>query len=146
MNRPDRIASVASEAATATDVAPPVESPRAHIAAPTAGSIGSRLAPLAVATALFMEFVDSTALSTALPTLARAFHSDPVHLKLALTSYLLALAVFAPASGWVADRFGARRVFLSAMGVFLLGSLLSGCRTPCPSSWPRGSCRARAGR
>jgi EmrB/QacA subfamily drug resistance transporter len=73
-----------------------------------------------------MEFIDSTALSTALPTLARAFHSDPVHLKLALTSYLLALAVFAPGSGWVADRFGARRVFLSAMTVFLIGSALCG--------------------
>ena len=129
---PDRIASVASEAATATDVAPPVESPRGATAAPVAGSVGSRLAPLAVASALFMEFVDSTALSTALPTLARAFHSDPVHLKLALTSYLLALAVFAPASGWVADRFGARRVFLCAMGVFLFGSLLCGLSTSLP--------------
>jgi EmrB/QacA subfamily drug resistance transporter len=79
-----------------------------------------------VASALFMEFVDSTALSTALPTLARAFDSDPLHLKLALTSYLLTLAVFAPASGWVADRFGAKRVFLSAMVVFLAGSIACG--------------------
>ena len=82
--------------------------------------------PLAVASALFMEFIDSTALSTALPTLAHAFHTDPVHLKLALTAYLLALAVFAPASGWVADRYGARCVFLSAMAVFLTGSALCG--------------------
>ena len=73
-----------------------------------------------------MEFIDSTALSTALPTLARAFHTDPVHLKLALTAYLLALAVFAPASGWVADRYGAKRVFLGAMAVFLTGSALCG--------------------
>ena len=132
MKRSSPIGSVASEAATATDVAPPVESPRAGIPAPVAGSRGSRLAPLAVASALFMEFVDSTALSTALPTLSTAFHSDPVHLKLALTSYLLALAVFAPASGWVADRFGARRVFLTAMGVFLLGSLLCGLSRSLP--------------
>jgi EmrB/QacA subfamily drug resistance transporter len=86
----------------------------------------SRLAPVAIASALFMEFIDSTALSTALPTLARGFHVDPVHLKLALTSYLLALAVAAPAGGWIADRFGARRVFIAAMGVFLLGSVLCG--------------------
>ena len=118
---PPAITSVSPEAAVATDIAPAVESPRGPIAAPRAA--GSRLVPLAVASALFMEFVDSTALSTALPTLARAFHSDPVHLKLALTSYLLALAVFAPASGWVADRFGARRVFLIAMGAFLAGSI-----------------------
>ncbi|MBE7217052.1 MAG: MFS transporter [Caulobacteraceae bacterium] len=73
-----------------------------------------------------MEFVDSTALSTALPTLARELHSDPVHLKLALTSYLLALAVGVPASAWVADRFGPRRVFVIAMGVFVTGSVLCG--------------------
>ena len=81
---------------------------------------------IAVASALLMEFIDSTALSTALPTLARAFAVDPIHLKLALTSYILALAVFTPASGWAAERFGARRVFLSAMTVFLLGSALCG--------------------
>lgn len=94
-------------------------------AAPVVGGL-SRWAPVAIASALFMEFIDSTALSTALPTLARGFHVDPVHLKLALTSYLLALAVIAPAGGWIADRFGARRVFLIAMGVFLLGSVACG--------------------
>ncbi len=94
-------------------------------AAPVLGGL-SRLAPVAIASALFMEFIDSTALSTALPSLARAFHADPIHLKLALTSYLLALAVIAPAGGWIADRFGARRVFLIAMGVFLLGSIACG--------------------
>ena len=88
---------------------------------------------LAAARALFMEFIDSTALSTALPTLARGFHSDPVHLKLALTSYIVALAVFAPASGWIADRFGARRVFLWAMATFLLGSALCGFSRTLPA-------------
>ncbi|NOJ77029.1 MFS transporter [Myxococcus xanthus] len=87
---------------------------------------GSRLASIAVASALFMEFVDSTALSTALPRLSLAFGTDPIHLKLALTSYILALAVLSPASGWVADRFGPRRVFMVAMSVFLLGSVLCG--------------------
>jgi len=109
----------------------PVESAVApaadHAALATASDRGfSRLAPVAIASALFMEFIDSTALSTALPTLARGFHVDPVHLKLALTSYLLALAVVAPAGGWIADRFGAKRVFLSAMSVFLLGSVACG--------------------
>ncbi|WP_299017257.1 MFS transporter [uncultured Caulobacter sp.] len=88
--------------------------------------LSARLVSIAVASALLMEFIDSTALSTALPTLARAFAVDPIHLKLALTSYILALAVFTPASGWAAERFGARRVFLSAMAVFLLGSALCG--------------------
>ena len=84
----------------------------------------SRIAPIAVASALFMDFIDSTALSTALPTLSRAFHSDPIHLKLSLTSYILTLAVVTPASGWVAERFGAKRVFMSAMVVFMLASSL----------------------
>ena len=106
-------------------VAPPVERPRPE-APPYRSGFAANLVPLAVASALLMEFLDSTALSTALPTLARAFHTDPVHLKLALTAYLLALAVFAPASGWVADRFGAKRVFLCAMTVFLAGSALCG--------------------
>ncbi|MDB5454646.1 MAG: major facilitator superfamily 1 [Caulobacter sp.] len=91
-----------------------------------ANPVATRLVSLAVASALLMEFIDSTALSTALPTLARAFAVDPIHLKLALTSYILALAVFTPASGWAAERFGARRVFITAMVVFLLGSALCG--------------------
>ncbi len=111
--------------AVESSVAPPVERPRPDAPPPRSGFAANAI-PLAVASALFMEFIDSTALSTALPTLATAFHTDPVHLKLALTSYLLALAVFAPASGWVADRFGAKRVFIIAMGVFLAGSALCG--------------------
>ncbi len=95
-------------------------------AAPPPARTVPRIAYLAVASALFMEFIDSTALSTALPTLAKAFDADPVHLKLALTSYILALAIFIPISGWAAERFEPRRVFLAAMGVFLLGSALCG--------------------
>ncbi|MBL8700369.1 MAG: MFS transporter [Alphaproteobacteria bacterium] len=83
------------------------------------------IVPLIVSTALFMQNLDSTILTTALPTIATDFGSNPLHLKLALTSYLLALAVFIPTSGWMADRFGARRVFQAAMGVFALGSI--GC-------------------
>ena len=84
----------------------------------------ARMAIVAVASALFMQSIDSTALSTALPTLARAFATNPIHLKLCLTAYIMALAVFVPASAWMADRFGAKQVFMGAMVVFLLGSVL----------------------
>ncbi|MFT4196952.1 MAG: MFS transporter [Pseudoxanthomonas sp.] len=84
-----------------------------------------RLLPLIVATALFIENMDSTAISTSLPAMATSIGVEPVVLKLAMTSYLIALAVFIPISGWVADRFGARPTFMAAIGVFLLGSI--GC-------------------
>ena len=82
-----------------------------------------RLIPIIVATALFMENTDSTVLSTALPAIAADLHQDPIALKLALTSYLVSLAVFIPVSGWMADRYGARNVFRAALGVFMAGSL-----------------------
>jgi EmrB/QacA subfamily drug resistance transporter len=84
------------------------------------------LVPLIVACALFMENLDATVLSTALPAIARDLHQSPIQLKLALTSYLLTLAVFIPASGWVADRFGTRIVFRLAILIFALGSALCG--------------------
>ncbi len=84
-----------------------------------------RVVPLIVAVALFMENMDSTVISTSLPAIARALGTTPLALKLAVTSYLLALAIFIPASGWTADRFGARNVFRIAIGVFVLGSI--GC-------------------
>ena len=84
------------------------------------------LLPLIVACALFMENLDSTVLSTALPAIADDFNESPIHLKLALTSYLLAIAVFLPVSGWLADRFGARTIFLLAIGTFTVGSILCG--------------------
>jgi EmrB/QacA subfamily drug resistance transporter len=79
-----------------------------------------------IATALFMENMDGTVISTSLPAIALDLHQDPIVLKLALTSYMLTLAVFIPASGWVADRFGARTVFCSAIVVFTIGSILYG--------------------
>jgi EmrB/QacA subfamily drug resistance transporter len=82
--------------------------------------------PLIIATALFMEQLDGTVLATALPAMASDLHEDPVALKLALTSYLLSLAVFIPLSGWVADKLGARRVFRAAIVVFTVGSILCG--------------------
>ena len=85
-----------------------------------------RLTALIVACALFMQNLDSTVIATALPTMARDFGADPVRMNVALTSYLLALAVFIPASGWMADRFGARTVFRAAIAVFTIGSVLCG--------------------
>lgn len=73
-----------------------------------------------------MENLDSTVLSTALPAIAADFGSNPIHLKLALTSYLLAIAVFLPASGWLADRFGARIIFRLAIVIFTVGSISCG--------------------
>lgn len=86
----------------------------------------TRLTAVIVACALFMQNLDSTVIATALPTMARAFGADPVHMNVALTSYLLSLAVFIPASGWVADRFGTRTVFRAAIVVFTLGSIACG--------------------
>src|SRR5450755_1736995 len=79
-----------------------------------------------IATALFMENMDGTVIATSLPAIALDLHQDPIVLKLALTSYLLTLAVFIPASGWVADRFGTRIVFRLAILIFALGSALCG--------------------
>lgn len=84
----------------------------------------SKLLPLIVACALFMENTDSTVIATSLPVIATSLGEDPIALKLALTSYLVSLAVFIPISGWMADRFGARTIFRSALCVFMLGSLL----------------------
>ena len=84
-----------------------------------------RIVPLIIAVALFMEKMDSTVIATSLPAIAADIGTNPLALKLAVTSYLLSLAIFIPASGWTADRFGARTVFRAAIGVFVLGSI--GC-------------------
>ncbi len=73
-----------------------------------------------------MQQLDATALATSLPAIARSLHQTPLTLHLAITSYLLALAVFLPISGWVADRFGARLIFRLALGIFTLGSVCCG--------------------
>ncbi len=84
-----------------------------------------RIVPLIIAVALFMENMDSTVIATSLPAIATDIGTNPLALKLAVTSYLLSLAIFIPASGWTADRFGARTVFRAAIAVFMLGSI--GC-------------------
>jgi len=92
----------------------------------TAAQRGYRTVALIIACALFMEQMDATVLATALPTMARDFHVPPTSLSSALTSYLLALAIFIPASGRMADRFGSKTVFRLAILLFLAGSLLCG--------------------
>src|SRR5437879_122221 len=87
--------------------------------------LSNRIVPLIVAVALFMENMDSTVIATSLPAIAADIGSSPLELKLAITSYLLALAIFIPASGWMADRIGARTIFRTAIAVFMIGSI--GC-------------------
>jgi EmrB/QacA subfamily drug resistance transporter len=82
------------------------------------------LIPLIVACALFMENMDSTVIATSLPAIAADIGEPPLALKLALTSYLVSLAVFIPISGWVADRFGSRKIFAMAIVIFVAGSVL----------------------
>jgi EmrB/QacA subfamily drug resistance transporter len=97
---------------------------------PITGSVlpasSKRLLPWLVAVAFFMESLDTTILNTAVPTIAAALRVAPLSMKSVLASYTLSLAVFIPISGWMADRFGSRRVFASAIGLFTLGSFLCG--------------------
>src|SRR3954471_14101039 len=84
------------------------------------------IVPLIVACALFMENLDGTVITTALPQMALSFGTTAVHLNIGVTAYILSLAVFVPISGWVADRLGGREVFRAAIGIFTLGSVLCG--------------------
>ena len=93
---------------------------------PTPTATIKRLLPWVVAVAFFMESLDTTILNTALPSIASGLHVAPLSMKSVLTSYTLSLAVFIPVSGWVADRYGTRRVFASAILVFTIGSILCG--------------------
>ncbi len=83
----------------------------------------TRTVPLILAVALFMENMDSTVIATSLPAIATDIGASPIALKLALTAYLVSLAVFIPISGWMGDKFGAKRVFSTAIGVFVIGSI-----------------------
>lgn len=93
---------------------------------PTLLPSSKRLLPWLVAVAFFMESLDTTILNTAVPAIAEALKVAPLSMKSVLASYTLSLAVFIPISGWMADRFGTRRVFASAIGLFTLGSFLCG--------------------
>src|SRR6202161_3534129 len=100
------------------------------VIAPTSSSgptdAAKRLLPWLVAVAFFREWLDPTILNTAVPAISAALGVSPLSMKAVLASYTLSLAVFIPISGWMADRFGTRRVFASAIAVFTLGSFLCG--------------------
>lgn len=85
----------------------------------------NQLIPLIVACALFMENLDASIITTALPVMAQSLNTSPLQLNLAITAYVFSIAVFIPLSGWLADRYGARRIFCAAIIVFMAGSL--GC-------------------
>jgi EmrB/QacA subfamily drug resistance transporter len=91
-----------------------------------------RIIPIVVAVPLFLQNLDTSVMATALPSIANALQVQPLHLNLAITSYLLSLAVFLPLSGWCAERFGARRVFCCAIAFFSLGSALCGAANSLP--------------
>src|SRR5436190_24150696 len=95
-------------------------------------SIVKRYLPWVVATALFMEQLDSTIVNTAVPAMAASLHVTPLSLKAVVTSYILSLAVCIPISGWMADRFGTRRVFTAAVALFTVASMLCGVSVNVP--------------
>jgi EmrB/QacA subfamily drug resistance transporter len=98
----------------------------APASSPAPSDAAKRLLPWLVAVAFFMESLDTTILNTAVPAISSALGVSPLSMKAVLASYTLSLAVFIPISGWMADRFGTRRVFASAIGLFTLGSFLCG--------------------
>src|SRR5947208_2256958 len=78
------------------------------------------LVPLVIGSALLMQFLDSTAVMTALPKMAQSLDSDPASLSIIVSAYMLSLSVFIPASGWIADRWGARTIFQIAIAIFTI--------------------------
>src|SRR6201996_1964866 len=105
---------------------PPLNTPRTPSLTPSPAAASKRILPWLVAVAFFMESLDTTILNTAVPAISAALQVSPLSMKSVLASYTLSLAVFIPISGWMADRFGTRRVFAGAIGLFTLGSLLCG--------------------
>ena len=99
-----------------------------------------KLLPWLIAIAFFMESLDATILNTAVPVMANALGVVPLSMKSVLSSYTLSLAVFIPISSWMADRFGTRKVFASAIAIFTLGSLLCGLASNIGPVLDRGTC------
>lgn len=95
-------------------------------------ALTKRYLPWVVATALFMEQLDATIVNTGIPAMAESLQATPLGLKAVVTSYILSLAVSIPISGWLAERFGTRRVFLFAVALFTLSSLLCGLAVNAP--------------
>src|SRR5271165_576386 len=96
------------------------------------GPTVKRFLPWVVATALFMEQLDSTIVNTAVPSMATSLQVTPLSLKAVVTSYILSLAVCIPVSGWIADRFGTRRIFAIAVAIFTFSSVLCGISINAP--------------
>ncbi|MDB5424094.1 MAG: transporter [Phenylobacterium sp.] len=90
------------------------------------------IVPAIIGSAMLMQTLNATSINNALPSMARALHVEPLRLNLAITMYLLASAVFLPISGWMADRFGAKRIFMIAMALFALSSALCGLANSLP--------------
>lgn len=105
----------------------------------------SRIISLIVGGTLFMEMLDTTAISTALPKMAHDFESNVVHLSAGITSYTVMLAVFIPISGWIADRYGAKKVFNTAIIGFILSSIACGLSTNLTSFVIARICQGTAG-
>jgi EmrB/QacA subfamily drug resistance transporter len=99
---------------------------------PIATASAKRYLPWVVATTLFMEQLDSTVVNTAIPAMAASLQVTPLSLKAVVTSYILSLAVSIPISGWMADRFGTRRVFMTAIAIFTIASVLCGLSVNSP--------------
>src|SRR3954471_20401551 len=85
-----------------------------------------QIVAMLVASAIIMQQIDSTGITTALPQMAISFGTEPVRLSIAVTAYLLSVAVFIPISGWMADKYGGRTIFRMAIGLFPLGSIFCG--------------------
>ncbi len=98
----------------------------------SSAAVGKKYLPWVVATALFMEQLDSTIINTAVPAMAASLHVTPLSLKAVVTSYILSLAVGIPVSGWMADRFGTRLVFGVAVALFTVASVLCGLAVSVP--------------
>src|ERR1700744_1575223 len=103
---------------------PPLNTPRTPSLTPSPAAASKRILPWLVAVAFFMEALDTTILNTAVPAISAALQVSPLSMKSVLASYTLSLAVFIPISGWMADRFGTRRGFSFAIGLFTLASAL----------------------
>lgn len=88
--------------------------------------LAKRVSMFVVSLALFMDVLDSNIINTAIPAMARSLRVHPIDLKIALISYLLSLAIFIPISGWTADKYGTKRIFIGALGLFTISSFWCG--------------------
>ena len=98
----------------------------AAVADPRGATLRGWVVPAIIGSALMMQTLNATSINNALPAMAHALHVEPLRLNIAITMYLLAMAVFLPISGWMADRFGAKRIFIVSIVAYALSSALCG--------------------